>query len=38
MKTKIFKPSITALVVASTLMISACNNKDDKKQQVLFNK
>ncbi|PAJ75625.1 peptidyl-dipeptidase [Pseudoalteromonas sp. NBT06-2] len=31
MKTKIFKPSITALVVASTLMISACNNKDDKK-------
>jgi len=31
MKTKIFKPSITALVVASALMLTACNDKDDKK-------
>jgi len=31
MKTKIFKPSMTALVVASTLMLSACNNTQEQK-------
>lgn len=31
MKTKIFKPSITALVVASALMLTACNSTDEKK-------
>jgi len=31
MKTKIFKPSITALVVASALMLTACNGTDNKK-------
>jgi peptidyl-dipeptidase A len=31
MKTKIFKPSITALVVASALMLTACNDTDEKK-------
>lgn len=31
MKTKIFKPSITALVVAGALMLTACNNEEKIK-------
>jgi peptidyl-dipeptidase A len=31
MKTKIFKPSITALVVAGALMLTACNNQEKTK-------
>lgn len=31
MKTKIFKPSMTALVVAGALMLTACNSAEDKK-------
>ncbi|SFD61080.1 M2 family metallopeptidase [Pseudoalteromonas denitrificans] len=31
MKTKIFKPSITAIMVAGALMLTACNNDDAQK-------